>query len=377
MTRIYLDNAATSQPDPRVLESMQRFQVADSGNASSIHSDGVRASMGVEKARAQIAGRLHCRPDEIIFTSGGTESNNLALKGLAWNQPGSGRHILTTAIEHPSILQPCVWLQRQGFQVELLPVSGTGLVDPAAVAAAIRANTILVSVGHANHEIGAIQDIRAISRICQEKKVCFHSDACQSFTKVPCDLSDTLADLLTLNAHKIHGPKGIGALFIREGTGITPLLHGGGQEGGLRSGTLNTPAIAGFGAAATLATDVDAIRMTELRDYLIDRVEHQVDGVHLTGPRGSLRLCNHASFRVEGVRGKDLVLAMDKEDVVISAGSACSSGSEEPAQTLTALGLTKEQALSNIRLSLGRWTTRADLDAATECLAACAKKLRN
>jgi len=261
--------------------------------------------------------------------------------------------------------------------VDFLPVDGEGRIDPDDLAKAIRKNTILVTVGHANHEIGVIQDIAALAQICADKGVCFHTDACQSFTKAP--LSTTLAPfaMVSLNAHKIHGPKGVGALIVRKGCRVGPLLHGGGQEQGMRSGTLNTAGIVGMGKALAIACDNDNDRMAFLRDRLISRINKLIDGVRLTGPRGAGRLCNHASFRVEGIRGKDLVLAMDREGVTVSAGSACSSGTEEPSHVLTAIGLSTEQALSGVRFSLSRHTTEAEIDAAADCMSVCVKRLRS
>jgi len=254
---IYLDNASTTKMDKAVLDAMRRYLVSDFGNASSIHRHGVRAAVGIEEARAGIAAELECSPDEVFFTSGGTESNNFAIKGRAWSVKNTRAHFVASCIEHPSVMEPLLWLRGRGFAVDFLPVDGEGRIDPDDLAKAIRKNTILVTVGHANHEIGVIQDIAALAQICADKGVCFHTDACQSFTKAP--LSTTLAPfaMVSLNAHKIHGPKGVGALIVRKGCRVGPLLHGGGQEQGMRSGTLNTAGIVGMGKALAIACDND------------------------------------------------------------------------------------------------------------------------
>jgi cysteine desulfurase len=250
---IYLDNAATTCPDPAVLAAMAQCQGPATGNASAVHRAGVAAATAVEAARERIAAAIHAQPDEIVFTAGGTEANNLALKGAAFARRAQGNHIITTAIEHASVLETVRWLAGQGFAVTFLPVDGEGFVDPAALRRCLRPDTILVSVMHANNEIGTIEPIADIGRLCRERGVWFHTDACQSLTHAPLDVAAQAVDLATLNAHKIHGPRGVGALYVRTGVALEPLFHGGGQEHGLRSGTYNVEGIAGFGAALAAA----------------------------------------------------------------------------------------------------------------------------
>jgi cysteine desulfurase len=367
MEHVYLDSAATTRLRPQVLEAMQPYLEDRFGNANSLHSPGRAAREALDDSRAKLAKRLGCLPDEVIFTSGGTESNNLALKGAALANAGRGRHIITTAIEHSSILGPCKWLQANGFEVTYLKVDGFGRVSASQVSEAIRKDTVLVSVGHANNEIGTIQDIAGIAKVAEELGAIFHTDACQSFTKVPVDVKSMGLGLVTVNAHKIHGPKGTGALVLRRGTRIEPVLHGGQQERGLRGGTENVPGIVGFAAAAGLATDGEAERMKGLRDRLIGGVRGGIGGVRLNG-HPTERLPNNANFTFSGVEGESLLLRLDLKGVYCSTGSACSSQSLEPSHVITAIGLPPEEAHGSIRMTVGYDNTDGEIDYALSAL---------
>ena len=357
---INLDHAATTPLDPAVSERMGRVQAELVGNASALHDLGVRSAEGVEAARGIIAARLGADPAEIVFTSGGTEANNLALAGVAL-RPEEGRdQLITTRLEHPSVAQTIEALRGHGYDVTYLPVDATGRVDPDDVAGAITARTRLVSVIHGNHEIGTVQPLAEIGAVCRARGVLFHTDACQSFTKVELDVRRDGPDLVSINAHKIHGPTGVGALYVRRGVDLTPLLRGGGQEGGLRSGTLHTAGIAGFGKAVELATPEHARRMTALRDGLLRDIQARVAGVTLNGaPRE--RLCHHLSLTFEGVTGKAVLARLNRLGIYASTRSACSSRVATPSTILMAIGLTEEQALSTLRVGLSRLTTAEEL----------------
>ena len=374
MTRtIYLDHAATTPPVPAVLDAMQACALEAYGNASSIHTDGLRAARCVERARATLAACLKADPKEIVFTSGGTESNNLALKGVMGVR--GGRHMITSAIEHPSVLNVCDWLESLGHAVTRLPVDGEGRVDPADVRRALRPDTALVSIIHGSNEMGTLQPLADIGAVCREAGVHFHVDACQTFTRAPIDVAAMGLDLVSVNAHKVHGPKGVGALFIREGVTVEPLLLGGGHESGRRAGTSNTPGIVGFGVAATLARDDEVARMVGLRDALIEAVLARVEGAHLTGPRHD-RLCSIASFVFEGLSGKKLQRALSLRGITVSAGSACRSGSLAPSHVLLAMGVDETLAHGALRLSVGLTSTEEDISPAVDALVEAVAELR-
>jgi cysteine desulfurase len=368
---IYLDNAATTRPDPAVLKVMAECAERCYGNAASWHRPGVEAAKAVERARQTLAEALGGEPDAVVFTSGGTEANNLAIEGAVRARRGKGAHLVTTAVEHPSVLEPCRALERSGVRVSVVGVDRQGFVDPDAVGRAITPATALVSVMHANNEIGTVEPIDEIGRLCRKKGVLFHCDACQSFTKEPLDLRRLRADLLSVNGHKIHGPKGVGALYVRPGTVLAPLIHGGGQERGLRSGTLNTPAIAGFGAAAALARPGEAAGMRRLRDRLFAALSEAIPGLRLNGPRRG-RLCSNLHLLLPSGRAKPFLQALSAAGVYASAGSACSSAKPEPSHVLLAIGLTPEEASRCVRLSLSRRTTLAEVDAAARLMASLA-----
>lgn len=373
---IYLDNGATTAIDPAVLKAMLPYFTEKYGNASSIHSFGQDAKQALEKARKIIAKSLGAKPDEIIFTSGGTESNNLAIKGIAFANKDKGNHILITKIEHDCVLKACKWLETQGFKITYLDVDEKGFVKPENLETAITDKTILVSIIHGNNEIGTIQDLTQLGEICKKHNVYFHTDACQSYTKTELNVKKQPVDLITLNAHKIHGPKGIGVLYIREGTKIEPWQHGGGHEKGLRAGTENIPAIVGFALAAKLALNEKHIKyMTGLRDKLIQGAL-QIQGVSLNGPIGDKRLCNNANFSFKGIEGEALGGYLDQKWVCSSTGSACSAKSLEPSHVLKAIGLSDVQANGSLRLTISRLNTEDEIDYVLKILLKIVKKLR-
>jgi len=363
--RIYLDNAATTRLDDRVLETMLPYFTENYGNASSLHSFGTSAKDAIEKSRAQIALFLHCKPEEIIFTASGTEANNFALKGTALANRGKGNHIIVSSIEHDCILNTCKWLETQGFFVTYLPVDKKGFVDPDFIKRCINPKTILVSVMHVNNEIGTVQPISEIGNICKEQGVLFHSDACQSFGKIPVDIQNV--DLLTINSHKIYGPKGVGALMIKNGTSITPLLHGGGQENGLRSSTENIAGIVGFAKAAELCfseMEDETKRISGLQKKIISHLTQTIEEIYFNGDLEK-RLPNNINFCISNLEGEGirLLLLLDQEGIAVSSGSACSSnGDNSASHVLQAIGLNPFEARGSIRVSLGRYTTEAETD---------------
>jgi len=376
---IYLDNAATTPVDRKVVRAMMPYFAEKCGNASSLHSKGREAKEALEKARKIIARSINAKIDEIIFTSGGTESNNLAVKGLAFSyeeRKGKKGHIITTKIEHDCVLNACKWLEKQGWKVTYLDVDKEGFVSPDELEKAITKDTVLVSIIHGNNEIGTIQNLEGLGKICKERGVLFHTDACQSYTKTELNVKKMNLDLVTLNAHKIHGPKGVGALYIREGIKITPLAHGGGHEKGLRSGTENIPGIVGFAEAVKQMKRKNVEKMTKLRDKLIKGIEEKIQEVRLNGPRGEKRLCNNINFSFKGVEGEAIGMMLDAKGICSSTGSACSSKSLEPSHVLKAIGLSDEEAHGSLRLSLGKENTEEEIDKVLEVMPKIIKKLR-
>ncbi|MBU1940833.1 MAG: cysteine desulfurase [Candidatus Thermoplasmatota archaeon] len=373
--KIYLDNAATSKLDPETRKGMLLCQDLEMMNASSPHKLGVKAAKAIEKARTIIAQKTNAYPKEIIFTSGGTESNNLAIKGIAFANIKKGNHIITSKIEHPSVLEATKWLKKHGFEITYLPVDKEGFVDSIYLERAIKKETILVSVIHGNNEIGTIEPIYEIGSICRKRGVYFHIDACQSFTKTDLDVKKYNLDLVTLNAHKIHGPKGVGALYIREGVRFDPLLHGGGQERGFRSGTYNTEGIVGFGRAVEIADEGDIKQMAKLRDYFIQKVQDSVMGVTLNGPRDN-RLCNNINLRFNSVSGQKLTRELSERNIFVSAGSACLSTKLIPSHVLLAIGLKPELAEGGVRFSLSKFTTIKELNLVVENIIEIVQKER-
>ena len=378
MNQIYLDYASTTPTDKRVIAAMQPYFGEVFGNPSSIHAFGQEARSAVEGARARIAAFLGADPAEIVFTSGGTESDNFAIKGVAYANRAKGNHIITCAIEHHAVLETCRFLEREGFQVTYLPVDGEGTVDPAAVAGAITARTVLVSIMHANNEIGTIQPVAAIGRIARERGILFHTDAVQTFGHLPFTARELESDLLSVSAHKLYGPKGVGLLYIRRGTRIVPHMNGGEQESGRRASTLNVPGIVGFGKAVELAKAElaeEAARLTCLRDRLIRGLFDRLGGIRLNG-HPTRRLPNNVNVSIERVDGEGMVLSLDMLGIAAATGSACSSSSVEPSHVLAAIGIPQDPPHGSVRLSLGRYTKEGDIDAVLETLPSVVGRLR-
>jgi cysteine desulfurase len=379
MRRVYLDNNATTAVAPEVFEAMKPYYLEDYGNASSIHWHGQRARAAVETAREQVARLMNARPSEIVFTSGGTEADNAAIVGIVEAARSESKHVVTTAIEHHAVLHTVKALEKRGVKVTFVRVGSDGIVDPADIERALRPETVLISVMHANNELGTIQPLEEIGRLARERDICFHTDAVQSVGKIPVDVERLGVDLLSLSAHKLHGPKGVGALYVRKGTILRPLLHGGHSERDRRPGTENVPGIVGLGKAAELAHEhlaEEAARVAALRDQLEEGILRAVPLVTVNGDR-QRRLPTTSSLSFAHIEGEGFVIAMDLRGVACSTGAACSSGSVEPSHVLSAIGRTAEQARSSIRFSLGRYTTAEDISTALEIIPAVAERLRS
>jgi cysteine desulfurase len=364
MKRIYMDHSATTPVAPEVLEAMLPYFSEKFGNASSLHSFGLEAKEALEESREKVAGLLGAKPEEIIFTSGGTESDNLALKGIARKNQKSGKHIITTRVEHPAILECCRRLEKEGFEVTYLPVTNEGLVDIATLESAIRSDTILISVMHANNEVGTIQPLEEIGRLAADKDIYLHTDAVQSVGKIPTDVNKLGVDLLSLSAHKLYGPKGVGALYIRKGTRLESIIQGGGHERGLRSGTENIAGIVGLARAADLAGEtrtMEAERLTRLRDRLAELVLSKVKEAWINGTM-KMRLPGNLNFGFKYVEGESLLLFLDSKGISVSTGSACSSHKLEPSHVLLSLGLKPEECHGSLRITLGRSNTLEEVD---------------
>ena len=382
MKRIYLDYAATTPVDPRVKKAMQPYFTEKFGNTMSLHSFGQEAKIALEESRQKVVDLIGAKPSEIIFTSSATESNNLAIKGIALarrslGEGGFAKHIIISSIEHPCIIESAKWLEKQGFEITRIKVDKYGLVNPDDIEKAIKKDTILVSIIHASNEIGAIQPIEKIGKICRNAGVYFHTDAAQSFGKIPIDVNKMNIDLLTASSHKMYGPKGAACLFVKEGVKLEPILHGGGHESGLRSSTINLPAIVGFAKACEIAKKEmgrESAQLVKLRDKLIKEVL-KIKGVHLNGhPKN--RLPNNANFSFDFIEGESLVIQLDLHGIATSTGSACSSIKLEPSHVLLAIGLRPEQAHGSLRVSLGRWTTEKEIDYLLKVLPKIIKQLR-
>ncbi|MBD3209742.1 cysteine desulfurase [Candidatus Woesearchaeota archaeon] len=374
MKTIYLDNSATTKVDPEVMDVMDYYHGQTYGNASSIHHEGKNAKKALGEARSIIANSLGANDDEIIFTSGGTEANNLAIKGMMYANEDKGRHLITTKIEHDCVLNSGKALEAEGFDVTYLDVDSEGFVSPEALEKNLREDTVLVSIIHANNEIGTIQDIQRLSNICKQHDVLFHTDACQSYTKTP--ITTEMADLITINAHKLHGPKGVGALYVKQGTAIKPLLDGGGHERKRRSGTENVPGIVGFAKAVELGMDEAHVnKMQALRDYLIDEIL-KIPHTRLNGPRGEQRLCNNANISFRFIEGESIIMNLDTQGICTSTGSACSSQTLEPSHVLMAIEDDPERAHGSVRFTISRYTTKEELDRTLTALKATVDKLR-
>lgn len=378
MKRIYMDHAATTPLAPEVLEAMLPYFTDFYGNASSLHSFGREAKEAIEDARSKVAALINGEPSEIYFTSGGTESDNLALKGIAWRNKNRGHHIITSSIEHPAVLEVCKALTKQGFEVTYLPVTREGLVEPEAVRAAIREDTVLISIMHANNEIGTIQPLDEIGELAREKNIYFHSDGVQTTGKIPVDVKALGVDALSISGHKLYGPKGIGVLYVRKGVKIESIQQGGGHEWGLRSGTENVPGIVGLGRAAELAKGTmadEAKRLTSLRDHLTDFVLNRIEESWLNG-HPAKRLPSNLNFGFKYIEGESLVLYLDAKGIAASTGSACSSKKLTPSHVLTAIGLQPEDSHGSLRITLGRSNTLDDVDFVSQAIEESVIRLR-
>lgn len=381
MLRVYLDNNATTPLAPEVYEAMRPMLTEQFGNASSIHWFGQQAKAAIETAREQVANLINARPSDVAFTSGGTESDNTSLFGIveaAQPRGPCGKHVIISTIEHPAVLNAAQALEKRGVLVSYVRVGADGIVDPTDVEAAIRPETVLISIMHANNELGVIQALEEIGRVAREHDVYFHTDAVQSVGKIPVDVEKLGVDLLSLSAHKFHGPKGTGALYVRKGTNLRALLYGGHHERDRRPGTENVAGIVGAGKAAELAQfhlESGARRLGLLRDRLEESILATVPLTHTNGDR-TRRLPNTSNIRFDHVEGEGFVIAMDLKGIACSTGAACSSGSVEPSHVLTAIGLSRDQARSSIRFSLGRMTTSEEIDHVLEVLPAVVEHLR-
>jgi cysteine desulfurase len=376
--RVYLDHSATTPVDPEVAELIMTYYTSKFGNPSSIHAFGREAKKGLEDARQQIATLIGAQPEEIVFTSGGTEADNMALIGAALANQKKGNHIITSAVEHHAILDTCKYLEKQGFRLTILPVDEDGLLSVEAVEKALTPETILVSIMHANNEVGTIQPIEEIGKLLQGKGIIFHVDAVQSLGKIPVNVNDLGVNLLTASSHKIYGPKGVGCLYIRKGTRIQSLVHGGSQERKRRSGTENLPGIVGFGKACELAgqrMEADSAMIADLRDRLMKGIFDRIDHVKLNG-HPTKRVPTNLNVSFEFIEGESLLLSLDMKGIAGSSGSACTSGSLDPSHVLLSMGICHEIAHGSLRLTLGRENTVEDVDYVLEVLPEIVTRLR-
>ena len=378
MKRIYLDYAATTPVHPDVLKAMLPYLTDAFGNPSSLYSYGGEAKGAIEEARVKVADLIGAQDEEIVFTGSGTEANNFAIKGVAFANESKGNHIITSSIEHHAVTETCKFLERRGFSVTYLPVDEYGLVDPHNVKKATTGKTILISVIHANNEMGTIEPIAEIGKVAKEAGVYFHTDAVQTVGHIPVDANELGVDLLSISAHKLYGPKGVGALYIRKGTKLIPFMHGGEQERRRRASTENVAGIVGFGTAAELARqemDEEVQRLTHLRNQLIKGLLERIDHVRLNG-HPQKRLPNNINVSIDSAEGESMLLNLDMEGICASTGSACSSSSLEPSHVLLAMGLAHEQAHCSLRFTLGKWTTEEEIGQALEVLPRIVAKLR-
>jgi len=379
MRRVYLDHSATTPVDPEVAAIMMTYYTEKYGNPSSVHGFGREAKQALEQARNQVAELIGAASNEITFTSGGTEADNLAILGTAEALRKKGKHIITSCIEHHAVLETCEYLEKNGFDLTVIPVDEEGIISVDAVRKAIRPDTILITVMHANNEVGSIQPISEIGKLAKEHDIVFHVDAVQSLGKIPVNVEEMNVDLLTVSSHKIYGPKGVGALYVRKGVRIVPLVHGGGQERKRRSGTENTPGIIGFGKACELAGQRmadDAEHQRKLRDKLINGILERIEFVKVNGPIGEKRLPNNVNVSIRYVEGESLLLSLDMLGIAASSGSACTSGSLDPSHVLLGMGLIHEIAHGSLRFSLGRQNTEEDIDYVLEQLPKIVERLR-
>lgn len=379
MRQVYFDHSATTPVDPLVVEAMLPFLQEKFGNPSSIHSYGREVKVALEEARETVAEFCQVRAADIYFTSGGTESNNMAIKGVAYELKNKGKHIITSKIEHHAVLHTCEFLEKDGFEVTYVAPDNYGMIHPEAVKKAIRKDTILISIMHANNEVGTINSIEKIGEIARNSGILFHTDAVQTFGKIPIDLSKLPVDLLTASGHKIYGPKGVGIIYIRKGVRLVPLSHGGGHERNRRAGTENIPGIIGMARAVALRKErmsVEYKHLGKLRDRFYEQVTQSIPRVFLNG-HPKKRLASHANLSFQGVEGESLLLSLDLKGVAASSGSACTSGSIDPSHVLTAMGVTPELAQSSIRFTLGRDNTEEDVDYVVGILPEIVQRLRS
>ena len=374
---IYLDNAASTEIHNEVFQEMIPFLKEQYGNPSSIHHSGRMASKAIQKARKQIANLISANPEEILFTSGGTESNNIALFGIT--HTNKGKHIITSSIEHDAVLEPCKKLEKEGFDVTYLPVSGDGLINPEDVKKSITKNTCLVSIMFANNEVGTVQPIGEIAKLCSEKRIFFHTDAIQAIGKLEINVKELRLDMLSISSHKINGPKGVGALYIKSGTKIEPYIFGGGQENGLRSGTENVASVVGFGKACELAKEnleKNILHFKNLRDVLVSKVMKEIPYVSING-HPEKRIPNNAHFTFLGVNGEDLIIKLDEEGIAASTGSACSVRTQKESHVLRAMGFLHEQIAGSLRLTVGSMNTISEIENTITVLKRVVKELRS
>jgi len=376
--RIYLDYAATTPAHPEVMKAMLPYFTESFGNPSSIHSYGQEAKDAIERARSKVAALIGAKSEEIVFAGSGTEADNFAVKGVALSRQAKGNHIITSSIEHHAVLETCKFMEKQGFSVTYLPVDGYGMVDPNDVKKAITKKTILVSIMHANNECGTIEPVAQIGNIAREAEIYFHTDAVQTVGHIPLDVNKLNVDLLSISAHKLYGPKGVGAFYIRKGTRISPFMHGGNQERGRRASTENVPGIVGFGKAAEIAQQEmleEAQKLTALRDRLIEGILRGIEYTQLNG-HPVTRLPNNVNVSINYVEGESILLNLDLDGICASTGSACTSADLEPSHVLVAMGLPHLQAHSSLRFTLGKWTTEEEINKVLEVLPGIVSKLR-
>jgi cysteine desulfurase len=378
MKRIYLDYAATTPVHPEVVKAMLPYFSDAFGNPSSLYSYGLEARQAIEAARNKVAESIGAKNEEIVFTGGGSEADNFAIKGVADANSRKGNHIITSVIEHHAVLVTCKFLEKRGFKVTYLPVDKYGLVDPESVRKAITDKTILISIMHANNEIGTIQPIGEIGKIARKAKIYFHTDAVQTVGHIPVNVNELKVDMLSFSAHKLYGPKGVGVLYIRKGTKVTSLIHGGEQEQGRRAGTENVPGIVGLGKAIELAgLDVfnETERLITLRNVMVKGILEKIEHSHLNG-HPAQRLPNNVNVSVDFIEGESTCLNLDLEGICISTGSACSSSDAEPSHVLLSIGLSHAQARSSLRFTMGRLTTAEDIERVLEVLPRTVARLR-
>jgi cysteine desulfurase len=378
MKRIYLDHSATTHVDTRVLEVMLPYFTDKFGNASSLHSFGQEAAEALASSREQVAAVLGAEPQEIIFTSGGTESDNMAIKGAAYMHSTRGKHVITSVIEHPAVLRTCEELEREGFEVTYVPVDGEGILDMKFLEDSIREDTILISIMHANNEIGTIQPITEISKLIAGREIVLHTDAVQSVGKIPTDVRELGVDMLSISSHKLHGPKGVGALYLRNGVSIKPLVQGGGHERGLRPGTENIPGIVGFAKAMSIAREQleeDSRHIQHLRDSMIKKIRSRIPYVRLNGHEKK-RLPNNVNMSFRHVEGESLLMLLDMKGVAVSTGSACSSKSQKASHVLMAIDPGVGYIHGSLRFTLGKENTMEEIDLVVDHLEEAVMKLR-